>query len=240
MAKLFNIPLRNIQRWEAETVKPPEWAKELILNELERLAKQVEERQRLDAHILGYLYGYFESLFIDNRNWEAIPEPIHKLTDTDPIGALLKLMHGAQFKDIHPNRDLVAFLLSNAHTEDYEDKDSDNIKFNNYPKGFFDCFQFARIQGQVRAAGGVMLCLNRKNRTIYDMLNDSGFTEEEVAKILTAKLNPATMTGEQLQQLADYLKCSVAYLKRETNNPAMHPVTEYGNEEEQKLNDREE
>lgn len=219
MSKLFNIPLRNIERWEAGDTQPSAWVKELLLKELERLGKQVEERQRLDAHIIGYLYGYIEGLFIDNRNWEAIPNTIHTLSNTDPIKALLQLMDGVKNYDIKLDNDFVSILMSNINFSDYEDKNSDNIKFNNYPVNFVARFQFARIMGQNRSTGRIIFRLHQTRRTPFDMLQYSGFTEEEVVKLLTGYLNPKNMTGEMLQKLADYLRCTPDYLSRETNDP---------------------
>ncbi len=219
MSKLFNIPLRNIERWETGEANPTPWAKELIIKELERLVKKVEAKQNLDAKILGYLYGYIESLFVDNRNWEAIPDNIHALSDKDPIGALLKLMNGIKHYDIHPDQDFIALLMGYVNFEDYEAKDSDKIKFNNYPTFFVDSFQFARIMGMNRSAGRIMLRLRDTNRNVYDMLQYSGFNEEEVIRILCGQLNPVNMTGEQLQKLADYLRCTPDYLRREVSIP---------------------
>ena len=72
---------------------------------------------------------------------------------------------------------------------------------------------------QNRSTGRIILRLHQTRRTPFDMLQYSGFTEEEVVKFLTGYLNPKNITGETLQKLADYLRCTPEYLSRETSNP---------------------
>lgn len=43
MAEIFEIPKRTIENWEANVNRPPIWAEKLILEKLERMAKEKEK-----------------------------------------------------------------------------------------------------------------------------------------------------------------------------------------------------
>lgn len=44
MSEIFKIPKRTIENWEAGSRKPPEWAKLLVLEKLQRIREENTEK----------------------------------------------------------------------------------------------------------------------------------------------------------------------------------------------------
>ena len=219
MAKLLNIPQRNIERWETDNVKPPDWTKALILEKLERIGELMQEQKLYEAHVLGFIYGYFQAVFEQTHSWESIPSDIHTLTDTQPIKAVLKLNKFAVQQGKEIDNDLLTVLFGQIEfLSDYHLID-EKTKFPEITEPEQVRFTLGMFQGQNYFNNRIANRLKAIKSNYFDYISQNEFTDTEAIKALTHYNSLKNFPVDRLAQIADYLNCSVDYLLGNEKTP---------------------
>ena len=186
MAKLLNIPQRNIERWETDNVKPPDWTKALILEKLERIGEEVKERFITGTYYLGTLFGYLDNQFLTQKGRSVVNPALLDKAYREPLTYTMQLLKQAHQQNLKLDEDLISMIINKLEVSQDKDNYGNNPWFNKKllveEQGNF---AIGHIKGRALIYSPIYKVFNDTHKNLYDIANEFDINQNDLLNIIT-------------------------------------------------------
>lgn len=189
MAKLLNIPQRNIERWETEAVKPPEWAKTLILNELGRIGEKMEENLMTTTYYLGILFGYLDRQFEVETNHSPINAALLDKTYREPLAYTMQLLHNAHRQQLKLDEPLITMIINEVNvSQDKDDYGNSPLLKRKLQVEEQGNFSIGHIKGRALIYSPIYKAFKATGKNLYTIANEYDISQADLLSVITGRV----------------------------------------------------
>ncbi len=223
MAKLFDIPLRNVQRWEAETVKPPVWAEKLILQQLERIGDILEQNLMKTTYFLGALFGYLDRQFEEQTGRSPVTPVFRDNAFREPVTYTMNLLKQAHQRHLKLDEDLITMIINQIEVS----TDKENYGYSPlFGKKFLveeqGNFSVGNVKGKALIYSPIYKAFQATKRNLYALATEYNLDTSILIAVITGHTKIDSLSIEEAEKFAKAVNMNLADF---TNLKFVNPTT---------------